>query len=247
MEDRILIIGDSCVDVFIYCNCERLCPEAPVPVLDVVKETKNFGMAGNVMRNIDDLGYSCDLWANNNMNEITKTRYVDIKTNHMFIRIDANKKINRIHGLQGFDFKPYKAVVISDYNKGLLTTEDIEYISKIHPLTFLDTKKPLGAWAENITFIKVNRKEYLQSKPFITPKLETKIIETLGEEGCRFGTEVFPVKKVEIKNLSGAGDSFLAALVVKYLETNDIAQALTNANEVATIVVQKAGVSTIKD
>lgn len=246
-ENRILVIGDSCIDIFIYCHCERLCPEAPVPVLDIIRETRSLGMAGNVVRNIDALGYDCDLWANVNMDRIKKTRYVDEKTNHMFLRIDSGVQIDRINKLEGFDFKRYKAVIVSDYNKGLLTEDDIEYISNQHPLTFLDTKKTLGKWAEKIKFIKINRKEYALSKAFITPEIEKNIIETLGDGGCQYQGQIYPVKKVEIKNLSGAGDSFLAALVVKYLEKQNIADALNYANEIATVVVQKAGVSTIKD
>ena len=29
---KILVIGDSCHDVFVYGKCDRICPEAPVPV-----------------------------------------------------------------------------------------------------------------------------------------------------------------------------------------------------------------------
>jgi bifunctional ADP-heptose synthase (sugar kinase/adenylyltransferase) len=30
----ILVIGETCRDVFVYCDSNRLCPEAPVPVLN---------------------------------------------------------------------------------------------------------------------------------------------------------------------------------------------------------------------
>ena len=243
----ILVVGDGCCDFWVYCQCTRLCPESPVPVLDVKYVRQNFGMAGNVYRNIIDLEKECFLICNKNFQEISKTRYVELKTNHMFIRIDSSGEYHRIQELNNINFSQFGAVVISDYNKGFLCEEDIQYISNNHSLTFLDTKKVIDSWAQNVTFIKLNRTEYNQSKKFLTPVLESKIIETLGEEGCRYREKIFPVKKVEIKNLSGAGDSFLAGLVVKFVDTNNIEESIKFANEVATIVVQKTGVSTIKD
>ena len=244
----ILVIGDACKDVFVYCHCERLCPEAPVPVLDIRYQEDNLGMAGNVYRNILALDYPCDLIANPGYDTITKTRYVDVKTNHMFLRIDNNPVATKFNGIKIMDFDKYSAIVISDYDKGFITERDIEYIGMSHPLTFLDTKKILGTWARNMTFIKVNHKEYCLSQSSIDQVLEPKIIETLGEEGCRFRQVRYPVNTVEIKNLSGAGDTFLAGLVVKYIESNgDIGASLIYANQLATIVVQKRGVSTVKD
>ena len=49
---RILVIGEQCVDKFVYCNAKRLSPEAPVPVLNPIKTTKNQGMAGNTLANV---------------------------------------------------------------------------------------------------------------------------------------------------------------------------------------------------
>ena len=54
---KILVIGESCVDVFVYCLAKRLCPDMPVPVLNVVKETKNCGMAYNFYENLQSLAF----------------------------------------------------------------------------------------------------------------------------------------------------------------------------------------------
>ena len=53
---KILVIGDSCSDIFIYGNIERICPEAPVPVFNPTHKTKNGGMAKNVVKNLEALG-----------------------------------------------------------------------------------------------------------------------------------------------------------------------------------------------
>ena len=55
----ILILGDSCVDEFVYCDCKRLCPEAPVPLLDIKETVQNRGMAGNVYRNLRAFTHNC--------------------------------------------------------------------------------------------------------------------------------------------------------------------------------------------
>ena len=30
--DKVLVIGDSCLDEYIYCIASRFCPDAPVPI-----------------------------------------------------------------------------------------------------------------------------------------------------------------------------------------------------------------------
>ena len=69
----------------------------------------------------------------------------------------------------------------------------------------------------------------------------------MGEGGCKLADKIYPVEKVEIKDLCGAGDTFMASLCVGYLKTKDIAKSLNYANECATRVVQKKGVNTINE
>ena len=57
----------------------------------------------------------------------------------------------------------------------------------------------------------------------------------------------FPVEKVEIKDLTGAGDSFLSALVYKFVKEKNILAAIEFANQCATLVVQQKGVNTVND
>lgn len=49
---KILVIGDIMLDRFIWGNVDRISPEAPVPVVEVVKETELLGGCGNVANNI---------------------------------------------------------------------------------------------------------------------------------------------------------------------------------------------------
>ena len=242
---KILIIGESCLDVFTYGLCNRLCPEAPVPVFKSKYIKENQGMAMNVYNNIDSLGVKSDLMTNTNWKEIKKTRFIDERTNHMFIRVDTNDDNYQKCDVKKIKFNNYDAIVISDYNKGFISKEDIKYISENHPLTFLDTKKTLGEWCSNITFIKINLVEYEKSKKFVDTVHKGEVIITMGAEGCRYAGINYRVPKVEIKDTSGAGDTFLASFVAKYLGDKNVEKSIEFANKCSTYVVQKRGVSVV--
>ena len=81
---KILVIGDSCTDVFVYGDIHRVCPEAPVPVFNPTNQTENDGMAKNVVRNLEALG--CDVEFISNDNSIKKIRYVDNKSNQIIVK-----------------------------------------------------------------------------------------------------------------------------------------------------------------
>jgi len=241
--NKILVIGDSCEDHYIYCSSERFCPDAPVPVLNPIKKIKSLGMAGNVADNIKALGMEVDILSN--IEKIKKIRYVHERTNHMFIRIDEGEdKISR--GLfENIDWNQYNAIVISDYCKGFLTEEDISFISNQHSLTFLDTKKTLDKFVNNIKFIKINDIEYNKTKSTITPELENKLIITLGSNGAKYKNNTYKVKQVDVRDTSGAGDTFLAGLVYNYVLNKDIELAINFANKCASQVVQKKGTAKV--
>ena len=124
---KFLVIGDSCLDIYVYCTSGRFCPDAPVPVLNPVKTISSLGMAGNVVDNLKGLETEVDFITNKEL--IKKVRYVDDRTNHMFIRIDEGESnIERISKstLENIKWENYEAVIVSDYCKGFLTEEDIE-------------------------------------------------------------------------------------------------------------------------
>ena len=67
----------------------------------------------------------------------------------------------------------------------------------------------------------------------------------MGSKGCKYKNRTYSVPEVSVKDVSGAGDTFLAALVVAYLKKNDIKSAIKFANKCSTKVVQKRGVAII--
>jgi len=238
---KILVIGESSKDIFVYCHALRLAPDLPVPVLQVATQTENPGMAMNVWRNIISLGGTAEIETNSNWKSITKTRYMHNLSNHMFLRVDSEAIMEPLD-VTTIDFE-YDAIVISDYNKGFISEDMIRDICNKHSLVFIDTKKKLGDWALGAKFIKINDYEYKRSKPFLSAELEEKIIHTKGASGCEYLGKTFEVEPCEVKDTSGAGDTFMAGLVVSYMNGNSINSAIEYANECASRVVRKKGVT----
>jgi len=53
---KLLVLGDFMLDHFIWGRVDRISPEAPVPVVDMDKETFSLGGAGNVINNLKAMG-----------------------------------------------------------------------------------------------------------------------------------------------------------------------------------------------
>lgn len=255
---NVLVIGDKCLDIFVYGDIHRISPEAPVPVFVPTSEITNEGMSKNVVNNIESL--EINVYSLTNENNIIKRRYVDNRSGQMVLRVDENDYCPRIkqknlqgvknnkfisHSLVG-NIDKIDAIIISDYCKGFLEEEDIQYICENNKNVFVDTKKRLGEWIKSADFIKINELEYQKNHELLSEKgFEDKLIVTLGSEGCRYKDKVFSVKEVPVKDVSGAGDTFVAGLVKGYLETNNIGRAIEFAQRCTTIVVQKHGVATV--
>ena len=110
----------------------------------------------NVYNNIKSLGIRTEILTNENWTQVTKTRFVEKRSNHMFMRLDQGDDSIVKCDFSTVNFSAYDAIVVSDYNKGFLSTDQLREISLMHPVTFLDTKKILGKWCKNYSFIKIN-------------------------------------------------------------------------------------------
>ena len=248
---NILVVGDSCIDRFVYGDSSRLAPEAPVPVFNPNTENTNPGMAGNVARNIESLGTNV-LLVTNKIKPL-KTRYVDERSGHILLRVDENDRVDRIDRKTLIQIvknkcmnKQFDAIIVSDYNKGFLLEEDIKFICDNNDNVFVDTKKIISDWVINSKFIKINHVEYKNTELTLDKmNLEDKLIITLSNKGCQYKDKIFTVEDVSVKDVSGAGDTFLSGLVVEYSRTKEIEKSIQFAQKCATIVVQKKGVSTI--
>ena len=249
MGNKILVIGDTCIDIFIYGLCDRICPEAPVPVFIPKRTVKNRGMSGNVINNIKSIGWEC--YGIVNDARITKTRYIEEKTNQMIMRLDETDFVQDSYIRDRKELKGYDGIVISDCGKGFLNEEDIDFIAKNSDCpTFMQTNKVLSEWCFNVDYIKINEIEYKRAMHLINIDnkfIREKLIITAGENGCWYKGKRYPVKeKVRIKSLAGAGDTFLAGFVVSYLKNpENMTAAIYFAQKCALKVVQDYGVTTL--
>jgi D-beta-D-heptose 7-phosphate kinase/D-beta-D-heptose 1-phosphate adenosyltransferase len=248
---RMLVIGDGCLDVFVYGKCTRLNPEAPTPVFVPSYSTTNYGMAGNVFENLAGIKNTSVDFVTNEEITPTKTRYVDEKSNYIMMRVDENDKIPQIekNRINSIKFEDYDCVLVSDYDKGFLSTEDIETIGSRSKISFIDTKKPLGPWCHTLTWIKMNESESMNPKhnQNTLELVKEKLIITLGERGAKIGDTIIPGERVEVMDVVGAGDTFLAALAHFYLQSNDIYGSIGFANVYSAKSVRKRGVAKLVD
>ena len=57
---KVLVVGESCQDIFMYGEVKRLEPSAPVSVIKINNTIKNPGMAMNVAQNLLSLVFQAE-------------------------------------------------------------------------------------------------------------------------------------------------------------------------------------------
>lgn len=241
---KILLVGDSCYDVYHYGEVKRISPEAPIPIFDLKYSHKKYGMASNVYENLKALG--ADVHIHTNFLE-TKNRYIDIKSKQQLLRVDQKNSEFEFSGIiyDLIDFDSYDAIVISDYGKGFFKRSDYTRLREnFKGPIFIDTKDTqLDHYAG--AFIKINQYEY--EKAGSVTNIENLIVTYGGDHVIwyrekPYAPEIFFPPKVEAHDVCGAGDTFLCALTVKYLETNSMVESIKFAMKAAAITVKHTGV-----
>ena len=111
-------------------------------------------------------------------------------------------------------------------------------IARRAKLSFLDTKKEFNVdWADCFTFIKINEKEYLENG---WKHRAENVIVTKAERGCSYKDQDFELKNPsEIRDVSGAGDTFLAAFSYGFTSTQNIKTAIIFAQDCCQKVIRK--------
>lgn len=166
----ILIIGDLILDEYLFGTVERISPEAPVPILNVLSTSHKAGGAANVAINCKNLGckvklvgslgddqngnllekilkkhnIDCYLDKSPKFNTIKKTRL--ISRSQQIIRIDEENKSPTLSELSKTQFisalSKTDVVIFSDYNKGILNgLSNLISITKAHnKISLVDPK-----------------------------------------------------------------------------------------------------------
>ena len=233
---KILLLGDDCVDTYVYGTVDRISPEAPVPVFEPKYNIVKAGMAGNVRKNLEALG--CDVTFLHGKTS-RKKRIIDQRSKQHLLRIDHDEISDPITFETAMP-DVYDAVVISDYNKGSVSYELVEQLVKeVNVPIFIDTKKRDLARLKGC-YIKINKLEHSLATSLPNPE---NLIVTHGGHGAQWNDWVYAAEIVgDVTDVCGAGDTFLSALVYKFLETNHMPKSIVFANKAAGITVQHVGV-----
>ena len=245
---KVLVLGDVIIDKYIYGTSSRISPEAPVPVITYIDEKETRGGAGLVYENLKSLGVDVDMFETQGQVSV-KTRI--ICDGHYITRIDDDAQANGTEVLkqvQETNFSQYDYVLLSDYNKGVLdeAREIIKHINTFNCKIIVDPKENQwfyeGAW-----LVKPNYSEF-ESLEFdnwqgniITTNAGEEVIATI--DGKRY--EV-PVDNLEVADVTGAGDCFLASFVYALTKGYDCEKAIKVAVRGSTESVKHAGTYILK-
>ena len=245
---KVLIIGDIIIDRYIYGTSTRLSPEAPVPVVKYLREVEKLGGAGLVYENLKSLGVDVTLFDADQPHSV-KTRV--ICDGHYITRIDNDENANGDEVLRAIKRQPnleqYEYVILSDYNKGTLdeSIEIIKYLNTFGCKVIVDPKEHAnhykGAW-----LVKPNYKEF---SDFGFTNWGGNIITTNAGENvvAIIDSKVYnvPVEKVEVSDVTGAGDCFLATFVYALTKGYDYKHCIELAVKGSTKAVTHVGTYTL--
>lgn len=243
----VLLVGETCEDSYIYGSVDRISPEAPIPVLKYERTETSFGMSANVKRNLESFGVFVNHITNKNL--IKKKRFIHSGSNQQMLRVDEDDFVDPIRPAEvrsAFLHLSYDAIVISDYDKGFLTTQDLKvFCQNFKGPVFIDTKKRDLFTEPNVIF-KINQREY---DNLITQPEQQHLIITKGSSGSEYCKLMYPAETVNVFDVVGAGDTFIAALTYAFLSYENhearLDSSIRFANKAAAISVQHYGCYTL--
>ena len=245
---KVLVLGDVIIDKYIYGTSTRISPEAPVPVITYIEEKETRGGAGLVYENLKSLGVDVDMFETPGQISV-KTRI--ICDGHYITRIDDDAQADSTAVLQqvlATNFSQYEYVVLSDYNKGVLdeARDIIKHINTFGCKIIVDPKENFWYY-ENAWLVKPNYSEF-ESLEFdswygniITTNAGDEVIATI--DGKKYE---IPVDNVEVSDVTGAGDCFLAGFVYALTQGYDYGKSLKLAVRGSTESVKHSGTYILK-
>ena len=240
---KVLVIGDVITDKYIYGTSTRLSPEAPVPVVNLADVKISQGGAGLVFKNLKSLGVDVKMLNLSNPSSV-KTRV--ICDGHYITRIDEDYITDGQEALKSIlekDFSEYEYVILSDYNKGVLehSTNIIAHLNSFGCKVIVDPKRHASCY-EGAWLVKPNGSEF-EGLGFtkwlgniITTNASKPVIAEIDKEYYTVSVE-----PVEVSDVTGAGDCFLAAFVYALTKGYDYQKALEIAVSGSTQSVKHVG------
>jgi len=213
---RVAVIGDFLNDHYHIGEATRLSAEVPIPIVKIIDKFMLPGGAGNVARNLQQLGVATTWYIGEGPMPIKNRLMVG---DHQLARWDEDDFCQPWEG--PFDYY-YDAFVVADYGKGSITPEVIEKIKKFKGPIFVDTKKDPSCWSGVATAIFPNAKEWGQFE-LAYASFDGMVVGKDGAKGLTIyknGQGVItesPAQARFVRSVNGAGDTVMAAFVYKYL------------------------------
>ena len=294
---RLLVVGDLMLDQFIWGRVTRISPEAPVPIVDVRGESFHLGGAANVAANIRTLGgqaaivgvVGLDVHGRRVVRElrtigveisglvrdsvptIQKTRI--LAHQQQVVRLDREPDAlgERLgHAVVGRVMRSlgrFDGVVISDYNKGVITPELLAKLAgrrDAKPMLFIDPKKGNFPHYAGATLLKPNLEAAAAAAGFeihdqgslqragerlLEQWRSEAVLISRGEEGMTLfrknrPMKHFPTAAREVFDVTGAGDTVLSTAALALAAGANFEDAAVLANRAAGIVIGKLGTAT---
>ena len=297
-DRNVLVLGDVMLDEFVWGDVTRISPEAPVPVVDVRRESMHLGGAANVLANLVALGargsvvgvigndaagerlrtglheMGADKFLISDTTRPTTTKTRIIAHSQLVVRADRESRVPVptqvedmiISGLKEA-LKKADAFVVSDYDKGVVTPR---ILREILPLAYEQVPVLVDPKLRNFnsyrpaTLVTPNHLEALRmtdtedtsdngslhAAKVIREKLGCDaVLITRGDRGMMLlesnASAVFVETAArEVYDVTGAGDTVIAALAGALASGATMLEAATLANHAAGIVVGKVGTAT---
>lgn len=283
MSKKILVVGDSMLDMRIDCEVTRISPEAPIPIYDVDHEQCYAGGAANVALNINAMGGDVtlllphgqdaagtsllDILVSSELRHIpclverttTKTRlFVDRVAR---VRVDQDHILSEDEDARVLEYflniaHTYDYIVFSDYGKGALRQCDVmlDHCAHSSMCTVVDPKGANWGKYTGATYIKANAAEVeaTHTPLHLVPHeySNAALIRTAGGAGSqiipRRGNSVhIPPLLCDSVDPTGAGDSYLAALVVALADGMHVHNACRRASVAGALATRHVGTAVI--
>ncbi len=300
-RQTIVVLGDLMLDEFIWGEVRRISPEAPVPVVEVKRESWHLGGAGNVVSNLLALGAQAipigligDDLAGARLREAFNANQADtsglvvdaarpttrktriVAHSQQMLRTDREDRTpihsaNEAQVAAAFEqaLTNATAVIISDYDKGLLTPRLLQMAIKraqaLGKPVCLDPKlknfqhyrgvdviTPNQLEAERAANLEITDEASLRAvATSIRALLACKnVLITRGEHGMSLlaaDDTLFHIPTVarEVYDVTGAGDTVIATLTLALAAGAPLHEAALIANHAAGVVVGKVGTATL--
>lgn len=298
---RLIVLGDLMLDEFIWGEVRRISPEAPVPVVEVKRESWHLGGAGNVVSNLLELGAKASpigIIGDDEAGRLLKHRFAELGATVDGLIVDSSRPTTRKTRIVAHSQQMVRAdresrlpisaeiesqivaafhsalaetevVIISDYDKGLLTPRVLESVifatQAAGKVVCLDPKIKNFQSYQKVDVITPNQPEaerasgieIIDDASLIAAAHKIRellacanVLITRGEHGMSLldandKLTHIPTVAREVYDVTGAGDTVIATLSMALAAGANIVEAAIIANHAAGVVVGKVGTATV--